>query len=134
MWGKCLCIVVILLLSVNCFADDVVKISWTANTEEDLSHYRIYQREKGDSFWDVAASNISKQRTVYWLGDFELNSTFEWCVTAFDTSGNESNMSDIVEKTFLENDCPGDLDNDGDVDGADLSVFTGGFGRTDCLE
>ncbi len=29
--------------------------------------------------------------------------------------------------------CKGDFDNDGDVDGSDLSVFASEFGRTDCL-
>lgn len=28
--------------------------------------------------------------------------------------------------------CPGDFDNDGDVDGSDLAVFAADFGRTDC--
>ena len=28
--------------------------------------------------------------------------------------------------------CEGDIDGDGDVDGSDLSVFSGDFGRTDC--
>ena len=28
--------------------------------------------------------------------------------------------------------CPGDFDNDGDVDGSDLAVFSADFGRTDC--
>ena len=129
-----LVILLVLTLFTNCYADDVVKITWTANTEDDLSHYRIYQREKGTQDWMVVASNIDKQKTAYWLGDFERNSTFEWYVTAFDTSGNESSMSDIVEKTFLTNCCIGDLDNDGDVDGSDLSLFTCEFGRTNCLE
>jgi hypothetical protein len=30
--------------------------------------------------------------------------------------------------------CEGDFDNDGDVDGSDLSVFAADFGRTDCLD
>jgi len=30
------------------------------------------------------------------------------------------------------NDCPGDFENDGDVDGSDLAVFAADFGRTDC--
>ena len=28
--------------------------------------------------------------------------------------------------------CEGDFDKDGDVDGSDLAVFAGDFGRTDC--
>lgn len=123
-----------MIFTTLCLADDVVKISWLANTEDDLSHYRIYQREKGTTDWEVVAQHIEKTRTVYWLGDFSCNTTFEWGVTAFDTSGNESGLSDIVEKTFICNTCNSDLDNDGDVDGTDLSLFSFEFGRTDCLE
>ena len=28
--------------------------------------------------------------------------------------------------------CEGDLDNDGDIDGSDLAIFSINFGRTDC--
>jgi predicted extracellular nuclease len=33
----------------------------------------------------------------------------------------------------LKPDCPGDFDNDRDVDGSDLAVFATDFGRTDCV-
>lgn len=38
------------------------------------------------------------------------------------------------EAAVISNDCPGDFDNDGDVDGSDLAVFAADFGRTDCCE
>jgi hypothetical protein len=34
----------------------------------------------------------------------------------------------------FQNFCPGDIDQDGDVDGLDLAVFTEDFGRNDCAE
>ena len=42
----------------------------------------------------------------------------------------ESNNTDSIEVDSIK--CPGDFDNDGDVDGSDLAVFAADFGRTDC--
>ena len=39
-----------------------------------------------------------------------------------------ASMSTVIAGTA----CEGDFDNDGDVDGSDLSVFAADFGRTDC--
>ena len=36
------------------------------------------------------------------------------------------------EASVQQNDCPGNFDSDGDVDGSDLAVFAADFGRTDC--
>jgi hypothetical protein len=37
-----------------------------------------------------------------------------------------------VDATPSINDCSGDFNNDGDVDGSDLATFAEDFGRTDC--
>ena len=37
-----------------------------------------------------------------------------------------------LEAAISPNDCLGDFDMDGDVDGSDLAVFAANFGRTDC--
>ncbi len=49
--------------------------------------------------------------------------------TAVDSTGDSS--SDTIEVEFAEL-CDGDFDSDGDVDGSDLSVFSGEFGQTAC--
>jgi hypothetical protein len=51
-------------------------------------------------------------------------------VTVTDTDDLES--TDTVTVNVLNNTCPGDFDNDNDVDGSDLSIFAADFGRTDC--
>ena len=51
-----------------------------------------------------------------------------------DSEGSDAGWLDKVE--FISgpaNDCKGDFDGDGDVDGKDLSDFASEFGRTDCL-
>ena len=75
------------------------------------------------------------------LTDIPSGTTLYWVATAYDTEGLESEYSNEVsgnvpsDPTCLEmvNDCPGDFDCDGDVDGSDLSIFSADFGRTDCL-
>ena len=37
-----------------------------------------------------------------------------------------------LEASVPQNDCPGDFNSDGDVDGSDLATFAADFGRTDC--
>ena len=38
----------------------------------------------------------------------------------------------ILVASIPPNNCPGDFEPDGDVDGSDLAVFAADFGRTDC--
>ena len=37
-----------------------------------------------------------------------------------------------LEASIPQNDCPGDFNSDGDVDGSDLATFAADFGRTEC--
>jgi hypothetical protein len=81
-------------------------------------------------------------------GDFIANWLFElsnpgianWnaAVPFFDglnTDPSDSLQSSVTRAFYytpVPNDCPGDFDTDGDVDGSDLAVFAADFGRTDC--
>lgn len=61
-------------------------------------------------------------------------STWVDCTTSVDTAndiicGTVSSLSLFVLAVPA---CPGDFDDDGDVDGSDLAVFAADFGRTDC--
>ncbi len=55
--------------------------------------------------------------------------THEVALTAVDSDGQQGSAS--LSITVIPY-CEGDFDNDGDVDGLDLSVFSADFGRTDC--
>ena len=46
--------------------------------------------------------------------------------------GVDIGADELAAGIVLLNACPGDFDNDGDVDGGDLATFGADFGRTDC--
>ncbi|MCK5490530.1 MAG: hypothetical protein KAI67_01680 [Candidatus Pacebacteria bacterium] len=43
-------------------------------------------------------------------------------------------VGSAFSETICLTNCKGDFDNDSDVDGSDLAVFSADFGRTDCLD
>jgi hypothetical protein len=60
------------------------------------------------------------------LAYFQLE--FEW----EETAGTIYLDNIKIGSKDYDTDCEGDFDDDGDVDGSDLAVFTADFGRTDC--
>ncbi len=54
------------------------------------------------------------------------------CVKRTEENYESERGMDIAE--VISTGCPGDFDDDGDVDGSDLATFAADFGRTDCLE
>jgi len=72
-------------------------ISWKANTESDLSGYRIYYGTASRSYGPpVAAGKV----TQYTLANLTDGKTYYFGVTAFDFSGNESGYSAEAKKTI----------------------------------
>jgi hypothetical protein len=134
-------------------------LAWNANTEEDLSGYRVYYgRVSGHYELYVDVGNV----TEYMLDDigFQQDVIYYIAITAYDTSGNESDFSTEMEyvadddvlggadncpDTYNPNqedtyppqgngigdacDCEGDFDCDGDVDSEDIREFLFDFGR-----
>ena len=134
-------------------------LAWNANTEIDLSGYKIYcGKEPGNYEYYVDVGNV----TEYPLDDLELQEEeiYYIAITAYDINGNESDFSreldyfahDEVpddtdncpenynsdqEDTYppLGNgigdacDCEADFDCDGYVDAYDVQLFIVDFGR-----
>lgn len=76
-------------------AMDVV-LQWDANTEPDLAGYKVYQADRdGDHTgpWAKVAEVTTNTHTL----TVPDGQNFAWLVTAFDTSGNESFVSNMVE-------------------------------------
>ena len=115
--------------------ENASKITWTANTDADISYYKVYQREQGQKNWIVISYCVRHPVTVFWTEGGVPGKCYEFAVTAVDTAGNESELSAISSKCFPPlNRCRGDVNNDGDVDSIDLSIFTENFGRINCFE
>jgi hypothetical protein len=74
-----------------------VTIQWQANTEPDLAGYRLYQADRiGDhtgAWVQITEVGLVTTCTVT-VAD---NQNFAWLLTAYDTSDNESFVSNMVE-------------------------------------
>jgi hypothetical protein len=134
-------------------------LRWNANTEADLTGYRIYYGTSSRNYYRfVDPGNV----TAYQLGKLNLpeNVSYYFSITAYDSTGNESEFSaelhvrlDEGISDYYDNcpgiynpdqadtyppggndrgnscDCEGDFGCDGDVDGLDLIIFKVDFGR-----
>jgi fibronectin type 3 domain-containing protein len=71
--------------------DGTVQLAWTANTDGDLAGYRVYRRIAGGK-WSAVGADI--HGAPAFVDDSVSNATtYEYRVTAFDTSNNESSPS-----------------------------------------
>ena len=94
------------MLSAPCLAGDVT-LAWDPNTEADLAGYRLYQATITDNVttgWEMVAE-IPAGTTTYAVTVDDLKD-YAWQLTAFDTAGNESFVSNMVEKVGLPDRIP----------------------------
>ncbi len=74
----------------------VINLSWTANTEPDLAGYRLYRSDGSD--YQIIAS-LQPNVTSYSDNTGAPPKTFSYKLSAFDSSLNESQLSDAVTAT-----------------------------------
>jgi len=67
----------------------VVHLSWTPNQEGDLDGYRVYRNEE-------FLTTLSKSATYYIDQTVLEGATYNYCISAFDKSGNESGYSSVA--------------------------------------
>ena len=74
-------------------------ITWDANTELDLAGYRVYLRDLPSGSFAMGLDVLTTPGEVHVIPLADLGVTtegHEFYVTAYDTSGNESDPSNIV--------------------------------------
>ena len=71
-------------------------ISWTANTEPDLAGYKVYHGTSPGVYTDVSIVTAPTTSKVY-TGLYDLVPHY-FAVSSYDTSGNESSLSVVVQK------------------------------------
>ena len=99
-WFSVIICLTLLLVAGGCqsaIAGDIT-LTWDAVTAADLAGYNIYQAERqGDktTAWGIAVIVDALTTTATVTVDETKN--WAWLVTAFDTSGNKSFVSNMVE-------------------------------------
>ncbi len=85
-------------------------LAWDANSDGDLSGYRLYQTEWTGQHtlpWVMVKDIAGDQTTA--IIDIDLSKNYIWYITAYDTSGNESQASNIA--VLKDNTAPNTVDN-----------------------
>jgi hypothetical protein len=105
---------------------DRIRLTW--NAAGNALYYKIYRAALGGST-TLYVEIDDTPNTSYDDYDIQGLLTYVYKIKAFNNFGaSDFSLSD----TGFLNDCPGDFDLDGDVDGSDLAAFAVDFGRTNC--
>lgn len=75
-------------------AGDQITVTWDTVEAEDLYGYKIWRRKKGEEGFLLMTSKPVKENIFH---DFSVREgiEYEYCVSACDKAGNESERSDI---------------------------------------
>jgi fibronectin type 3 domain-containing protein len=82
---------------------NLVRLTWTGSTEEDLAGFRIYR--------GVSSANDMKSRDISFIDSYtdtlESSGMYHYAVSALDSSGNESPLSGSLSVNYDEYEIPG---------------------------
>jgi len=95
---KIVLLVILLIISSALAWAGSVTLEWDPNSETNLAGYYLYRAERVDDHslaWEKIAI-IARDKTTYTDEIDEKN--YAWQITAFDTSDNESFVSNMVER------------------------------------
>ncbi|MFQ5455433.1 MAG: fibronectin type III domain-containing protein [Nitrospirota bacterium] len=97
----------ILLINVQYSFGGEALLSWNANTEPDLAGYMVYYGTSSHNYIQVRGKGeLTGLNTTYTIQNLTEGVTYYFAVTAFDTSGNESNYSNEVSKIIPDTTPP----------------------------
>ena len=82
-------------------------LQWAANSESDLAGYKVYQGTTAGSY---GPSIDVKNVTTYRASKLQAGLTYFFAITAYDTSGNESPLSEKVSKYIADSSTMSDSD------------------------
>jgi hypothetical protein len=86
-------------LIVNAPATSSVTLTWNANTENDLAGYKIY-RATASGGYGAPIATLQGNVTTYIAAGLQVGTTYFFVVTAYDSAGNESALSNEVNKSI----------------------------------
>ena len=80
---------------------DVLSITWDANTENDLDGYKVWRREEGTAEVQLLTPDLIKEN-AYNDRSVKKGTAYIYFVTALDRSGNESPRSESISDKIRE--------------------------------
>ncbi len=107
-------------------------IAWSPNAEPDLAGYRVYLSEREDSgatYRCLTGTSLVQQNRFVFGG--QAGVSYSLCVTAVDTSGNESAWSESFDLACVASAEDSPFDNGREVPDAGMPEATGGGTRPD---
>jgi hypothetical protein len=114
-------------------------LTWNANSESDLSSYKIYYDTVSHSGTCPGgyANSLSVPKTAYtgyWFDSLTVGQNYYFQVTAIDTSNNESACSVSPGEVSKLVTYRGDINATADhkVDSSDFAVFSSSYGQAVC--
>ncbi len=113
-------------------------VSWNANTESDLSGYKIYYGTTSRTGTDPKSCGMCGYATKidvgnvtsYTINNLTNNQTYYFSTTAYDTTLNESVFSTEVNKLVTGTTATADLNSDGLVNSVDAGIMMSSWGST----
>lgn len=86
-------------LTVNAPATSSATLTWNANTESDLAGYKIYRATTSGGYGAPIAT-LQGNVTTYIAPGLQVGTTYFFVITAYDSAGNESSLSNEVNKSI----------------------------------
>ncbi len=80
---------------------DILSLSWDANQESDFGGYRVWKRKEGEPEFVVLMEKPFLENT-YTDSAVEKNIRYYYAITSMDTSGNESQKSNIISEIIRD--------------------------------
>ncbi len=87
-------------LTVNAPASSSATLTWNANTENNLGGYKVY-RATSSGTYGAPITTLVGNVTNYVATGLQVGTTYFFVVTAYDTAGNESGVSNEVSKSVF---------------------------------
>jgi hypothetical protein len=122
-WNLTLVLVIFAIVSSQAAFAAAVRLTWESNMESDLAGYRVYYGTSSHSYTDTKDVGLS---TTTDINGVINGTTYYFAISAYDTSGNESLLSEEItavipaESEIDEDSRPVDSDADGIPDSVEI--------------
>ena len=88
-------------LTVSAPATSTATLAWDANTEPDLTGYKVYQATASGAYSTTPIATLPNTVTSYVATGLQVGTTYYFVVKSYDTAGNESLPSNEVSKSIF---------------------------------